>query len=107
MPGRRSLREELADRLTELDGVELRPSRFSDRPAFWVGKREVAHFEPGNAMDVRLTRKGIRARKAELEADPRVTLRGSSDWTEVAFSRRAHLARVIDLVAAAVAANRT
>ena len=102
---RRTLAEELAERIVALPGVDLRPSRFSHRPAFWVGKREVAHFHPGNELDVRLTRKVIRLLKAELEADPRVTLRGSSDWAEVRFPRRTHLERAVALVRLAVEAN--
>lgn len=101
-----SLKEELGERILELPDVELRTSRFSDREAFFVGKREFAHFHPKNEIDIRLTRQVIRRLKAELEADPKATLRGSSDWVEYRFPRRTDLARAAELVALALDANR-
>ena len=100
-----TLKEQLADRILELEGVELRTSRFSDRPAFWVGTRELAHFHRDNEIDIRLTRKTIRSLKAELDEDPRATLRKSSDWVEYRFPRRTHLDRILELVALAVESN--
>lgn len=102
---RHTLKLELGNRILALQGVELRRSRFSEGEAFYVGGRELAHFHSGNELDLRLTRREIRARRAELEADRRITLRGSSDWLEVRFPRLADLDDVLALVEAAVAAN--
>jgi len=58
-------------------------------------------------IDVRLTKAGVRERRAELRADERVTLRKSaSDWIEVRFRSDADVAFVVELVAQAVAAHR-
>jgi len=98
-----SLTESILERFPDVD---QRTSRFSERPAFWLGRREIAHYHDGNEIDVRLTRKVIRRLKSELEADRRVQMRGSSDWVELRFPRRADLARVLELLELACEANR-
>lgn len=99
-----SLREQLRARLLELEALEERPSRFGGKPAFWAAGREVAHFEPGDALDLRLTRAGIRARRAALAADPRATLRGG-DWLELSFGSLEDLEWILELTHAALAAR--
>ena len=100
-----SLRDELTGRIVELPGVEIRRSRFGGGDAFFVGARELAHFHKGNVIDVRMTRKVIRSRRAELEAHLRVSLRGASDWVELRFPRRTDLAYVLELISLARNAN--
>ena len=102
-----SLRDDLAERILDLPGVHLRPSRFSDEEAFCVGRREFAHFHAGNELDLRLTRAVIRELREDLASNPKVTLRGSSDWIEVRFPRRADLDAVLALVRRAVEASGT
>jgi Family of unknown function (DUF5519) len=107
--GRRagSLAGRLADALCRIDGVTESDSVFKDDLAFWVNGTEIAHFESENAIDVRLTRAGIRARRAALRADPRVTLRsGSSDWLTAELGSARDLELVVGLVEAAAAAHR-
>lgn len=96
---------ELSQRLLALEAFDQRPSRFGGKEAYFVGKREVAHFEGPGVLDLRLTKREIRSRKDDLESDPRATLRGSSDWLELAFSEPADLDWILDLVEVAVAAN--
>jgi luciferase-like monooxygenase len=100
-----SLDAELSERLLALDALDQRPSRFGGKDAFFVGKREVAHFEGPGVLDLRLTRKEIQSRKDTLSADPRATLRGSSDWLELACREPADLDWVLELVQVAIAAN--
>lgn len=88
----------LTERLLAIPDLDQRPSRFSGRPAFWVGKREIAHFESPGVLDLRLTRKGIRARKEQFAEDSRVTTRGSSDWVEVAYASAEDVEWVVGLV---------
>ncbi len=104
--GRRTLAEALGDMILALPHVELRPSRFGEGAAFWVGHREVAHFHPGNELDVRLTRPCVRALRDELADDPRVSARPGSDWVAFRFRRRVDLPRALDLVRQACEANR-
>lgn len=90
-------------------GVAVSDGAFSAGPAIWVGRREVAHFDDDHTLDVRLTKSVIRLRRAELKADPRVTLRAaSSDWIEVALDRDSDrdVDRARALVVEAIAANR-
>jgi len=105
---RATLRQQLSEQILALDeALETRPSRFGgEGDAFWLGRRELAHFHPGNELDLRLTKPVIRELKAELEADPRTSWRASSDWVEVRFSRKSHLAWVLELVGRALVANR-
>jgi hypothetical protein len=103
----RPLIEVLAGLEGGLEGVVVSDSAFGDGPALWVGRREVAHLDGNDVVDVRLTRPLIRARKASLAADPRITLRrSSSDWLEVRVSTAADVAFAMALVETAVDANR-
>jgi Family of unknown function (DUF5519) len=67
----------LAARLRAL-GLEEAPSRWGADPAFWWQGREIVHTH-GGAVEIRLTRKGIRG----LD-DERAMLRArTSDWVIV------------------------
>ena len=105
----KSLADRLADELAAMPEVTAGRSRFSPRRAFFVGSREFLHFHGEHEVDVRLTRKEIRARRPLLEADARVTLRnrhGSSDWMEIRFHRPRDLGAVVALARLAIEANR-
>ncbi len=86
------LRAELTGRILRLEGVELGPSRFTGDEAFFVGRREIAHFHGERVLDIRLTRARIRGGARR-------------DWLEFAFARRADLDRAVALVREAVLAN--
>ena len=101
-----SVRGEPTGRILGLGGVELRKSRFSDAEAFFVGRREFAHFQGEEGIDIRLTGARIRAMTRELDSDSRATLRGGSDWLEFRFASRSDADRAFELVAEAIAANR-
>jgi hypothetical protein len=97
-----SLRARLTGRLLRLAGIELKTSRFTGDEAFFVGRREVAHFHGEDTIDVRLTRQRIRSLREDLESDARVTTRGGSDWLEFTFARPRDLDRAVALVRTAV-----
>lgn len=89
-----------------VEGAALGEGAFAPGPAVWVGRREVAHIDSDDVLDIRLTRDVIRSERDALKADPRVTLRwSSSDWLEFAVSSEDDLATAGDLVVRAVAAN--
>jgi hypothetical protein len=93
--------------LCQIDGVIEGESAFKDGPALWVNGKEIAHFEGEHAIDLRLTRAEIRARRAELRADPRVSLRSaSSDWVTIEFADPPDEAFVCALTETAAAAHR-
>lgn len=99
--------DSLAASLCRIDGVVEADSAFRHGPGFWVNGTEIAHFEGASAIDLRLTRAEIRARRARLRDDPRVTLRSSSsDWLKVDFSTAADEAFVLELASAAAAVHR-
>lgn len=97
----------LAAVLSDIDGVLEGESAFKAGPGFWVNGTEIAHFEGNHAIDLRLTRAHIRARRAEFRADGRVTLRGtSSDWLTVEYRTTADEQFVLELAEVAAAAHR-
>jgi hypothetical protein len=99
--------ESLAAALCGIDGVVEGESAFRPGPGFWAGGKEIAHFDGPDAIDLRLTRAEIRARRAELRADPRVELRASSsDWLTITVCSPADEEFVIGLAAVAAAAHR-
>jgi hypothetical protein len=98
--------------LRALDGLAEGESVFGVGPGFWAGGKQIAHIvdegpDGSLLLEVRLTRPVIRDRRAELRADPRVTLRRStsSDWLEALVAEPADVTWAVDLVAAAVAAH--
>src|ERR1700754_2526543 len=102
----RSMSESLRDALARLRGVAEAQSAFKDDTAYWVNGKEIAHVEGDRAIDIRLTKAGIRDRRQELRADPRVRLRPSaSDWLTVEFDA-ADEEFVVSLVEAAAAVHR-
>lgn len=99
--------EDLAAGLCRINGVVEGESAFNAGPAFWVGGKEIAHFEGEHAIDLRLTRAEIRARRTEFRADPRVRLRASSsDWVTIEFASAADAEFVLGLAEVAAAAHR-
>jgi luciferase-like monooxygenase len=97
----------LREALCQVDDVIESESAFKDELAFWANGKEIAHFEGDHAVDIRLTRRQISARRAELRADPRVVLRpGSSDWLTVEFHSEEDERFVVGLVEIAAAAHR-
>jgi Family of unknown function (DUF5519) len=102
-----TMTETLSAALCRIDGVLEADSAFKSGTAFWVNGREIAHFEGPDGIDLRLTRAQISARRADLKADPRVTLRpGSSDWLTVRFASASDEEFVCELAEAAAAAHR-
>jgi hypothetical protein len=66
----------------------------------------VAHFDADGALDIRLTRAVIRAKREELGANPQVSLRPrASDWLEVRVATADDLELAVLLVGQAVLAN--
>jgi hypothetical protein len=93
--------------LCQIDGVIEGESAFKDGPALWVNGKEIAHFEGERAIDLRLTRAEIRARRTDLRADPRVSLRSaSSDWITVELAGPQDESFVRELAEIAAAAHR-
>ena len=89
------------------DGVVVSEGAFSPGPAIWVGRREVAHFDGDDSLDVRLTERLISERRAELQSDVRVALRqGSSDWIDIIRSD-SDLSFASRVVQHAIEANRS
>ena len=91
-----------------MDGVAVSEGAFSPGPAIWVGRREVDHFDADDTLDVRLTRRLISERRAELRSDVRVALRpGSSDWIDVTIANESDQSFAEGIVQLAIEANRS
>ena len=94
------------ERVAELEGAAFGEGAFAGGPAVWVGKREVAHFDADGALDLRLTRQVIRARRPELSSDDRVALRkNTSDWLSLKIRTKADEEFALSLAGVAIAAN--
>ena len=90
-----------------LNGAVIAEGAFSPGPALWVGKREVAHLDGDQTLDVRLTKNVIASRRPALRADDRVVLRsGSSDWLEARIETPLDVEFAVSLVKDAIAVNR-
>ena len=99
-------RLDFMNRCADIAGAALGDGAFSPGPAIWVGKREVAHFDGPNDVEIRLTKDLIRERRPELRSDERIELRrGSSDWIQVRLETSSDFERAFALVRDAVRAN--
>jgi hypothetical protein len=99
------MQDELIEHFRRVDGAVIAEGAFSPGPALWVGKREIAHFDGVQTLDVRLTRSNIASRRSELRANNRIVLRPGSDWLEVKIESPGDVELAISLVKEAVAAN--
>lgn len=96
----------LRELLLDTASVMERPSRYKADLAYWVDGREIAHFEDDDLLDVRLTQAVIRRHRRTLEDDPRVELRGRSDWAMVRATGPQDGDLVTQMVQWAIEANR-
>lgn len=79
----KGIRARVRDVFLALPDVEQHPSQFSERDAFFIGGREIAHFHDDNVIDIRAGQR----------------------WTEVAFKTKRDLDAIAELAAVAHAAN--
>jgi hypothetical protein len=62
-------------------------SRYGNKPAVMLGRREVAHYEGGGVVDLRITAAGWREVPSALAADQVIHRdRGRRDWIELHMS---------------------
>lgn len=81
-------------------------SRFSDKPALFIGRREVAHPESDAVIDLRITREGWARVRQEFAADPAVQRDPARrDWIELRLRDASDLDRLARLLAIAADAN--
>jgi hypothetical protein len=84
-------------RLLELPGIEEGQNSWGEGPALWINAKQVANFTRDGTIELRLTRRVISGRQAELRADARAILRGSSDWLGFHFESEADIEPVLEL----------
>ena len=83
-----------------------RRSRYGDKPALFIGGREIAHLEAPGIVDLRITRSGWSTAKDEFAEDPAVRRDSSRrDWIESRLECVNDVNRVSGLLRLAVAAN--
>jgi Family of unknown function (DUF5519) len=97
----------LQEQIAQIEGVVEAKSRFSDRPAWWIEGKEIAHMDSDSVLDIRLTRQVIRARRHDLVKHPEITFRrsGSADWIEIEVTDGGAEHLALELVKQAAAAH--
>jgi hypothetical protein len=94
------------DAVQSMGPATERRSRYGDKPALWLGGREVAHCEAPGVIDLRITRAGWARAREGYAADPAVRRDPARrDWIELRLRSAADLERVRGLLAIAIAAN--
>ena len=93
------MNKKLLAQLTELPGVEQRPSQFHGEPAFWIDGREFVHTHGDDWIEIRLTGKLIN----RLDDDRALRRTRTSDWVMVDAR---HEDLILDLARQALDANR-
>lgn len=94
-------------KLAQVEGFAEGSSIFGasdDDLAYFVNGTQVA-CERNGELELRVTRPVIRQHRDRLRGDPRVELRGSSDWLTVRTARPADDDFVLDLARLAAAAH--
>lgn len=96
----------VVDLCRRLGPVTVRRSRFADKPALVLGRREFAHWEGPGLVDLRITAAGWRRHGEGFAADPAVTRDAARrDWIDLHLSNLADVDRLRPLFEAAVVAN--
>ena len=98
------LKAQLLDTLTNIEGVEIKPSPVAGGTALFYFGKEFAHFHNDNELDLRLTKKVI---QNEGLAHPsgsvhHPTRSPSSPWIELRFTTTKDIAQIVRLVKLAV-----
>lgn len=107
MKAKSSLKTLLQKRILEIQGVEYKKSRFGSISAFYIGKKEFAHFHEGTEIDIRVTKPFIKKIKTQYQDDERFHWRySSSDWVEFQFPKKQDLKMAVELARIAVEANK-
>lgn len=89
-----------------IDGVVESPGIFGDGDAFWMNGTQIVNWLD-DGLEVRLTIPMIRAERARLKADARVTLKSaSSPWIVVRPGSKGDIPFVAELVDVAALAHR-
>jgi hypothetical protein len=99
-----NLKAELLVALASIDGLEHRPSPVAGGSALFYDGKEFAHFHNDGELDLRLTKKVIKALGLEHppESINHPKRSPSSPWIEVRFKNRKELEFVVSLVQRAV-----
>jgi Family of unknown function (DUF5519) len=100
------VKDQFIERCSELEAAVISDGAFTEGPAVWVGRREIAHFDADGMLDIRLTKASIRSRRAAFAVDDRISLRpGTSDWLELSLHTVGDVDFAVSLVEEAIAAN--
>jgi Family of unknown function (DUF5519) len=96
---------QLLTKLKSIDGFEALPSKVAGGTALFYRGKEFAHFHHDGEIDLRLTRKIIKAmglaHPERSEIHP--TRAATSNWIEVRFESAQEVDRVVVLVKQAIA----
>jgi hypothetical protein len=85
--------------------VVARRSRFADKPALFLGRREFAHWEGPGLVDLRITAAGWRRHADRFAGDPAVTRSSTRrDWIDLRLSGVDDVERLRPLFETAVGA---
>jgi len=96
----------VVDLCEELGPVEHRACRWADKPALFLGRREIAHAEAPGLLDLRITVKGWRAQAAAFTGDPGIHHDPRRrDWIELNIAAPGEVERLRPLFEQSIAAN--
>ena len=94
----------------EIADVEPGGSAFSqsdDHDALWVDARQIVHEKSPSVLEVRLTKAAMRAQRAGVMADPRLShARKASEWVTVTLGGLDDLSFIHQVIALAAAIHR-
>jgi Family of unknown function (DUF5519) len=86
--------------------VRERRSRYGDKPALYLGAREIAHCEAPGLVDLRITHAGWSRARDQYAEDPAVRRDPARrDWIELVLGSAADLDRLASLLTIAVECN--
>lgn len=93
------LKKKLLKELAKIPGLESHPSKVAGGTAIFFGTREIAHFHSDHEIDVRLTKKVIRASGLNHPEDSNFHKKRAktSDWMELRYFQQSDLDDVVRL----------
>lgn len=92
------LKAELVKQLEKIPNLEDRPSKVAGGSAIFFKGKEIAHFHHDHEIDVRLTKKIIKAEGLSHPGDSKFHHRSpNSEWIELRFTKNEDLAEIVRL----------
>ena len=100
-----SFQKIIIEKFLSFKDISYKKSRWKEINAFFLGNREIAHFENTESIDIRLTK--FVQKQLSDEMKKKIEFRFyHSDWITFHYSEESDISELVDLINLAIDANK-